>query len=40
MKLKGKWMPGAKKEEARNEDKSELRQELLNKKPPEEIKKK
>jgi|TARA_R100000049_G_C1881653_1_gene37799 hypothetical protein len=24
MKLKGKWMPGAKKEEARNEDKPEL----------------
>ena len=35
MKLKGKWMPGAKKEEARNEDKSELLRvlSLLSKEP-------
>jgi len=35
MKLKGSWMPGAKKEEARNEDKSELLRvlSLLSKEP-------
>ena len=35
MKLKGKWMPGAKKEEGRNEDKPELLRvlSLLSKEP-------